>query len=241
MAASLSSSNLKLANIKFNEMLKRFAIVTVMNAKVYNIPENFVFSDKKVDAIVKEIVKDEPVCTLDTLKIANVTINGPDKTVTGGRYSNPLVKFGKSARLEIQDALGNAQAIEALCGGLIETFKDGGDNSNVLHITENFSGPIAIIGETFFIDQKSGFQIKANIIFYQVLPDSLFNLSQDSEGDATVFDMNADLLTTEITIGTDDTEETDIVNGVFYSIYSPVFIPSKDSGSSGVGPTSVGY
>ena len=34
------------------------------------------------------------------MKMANITIDGPTKTVTGGQYSNPLLKFGKTARIE---------------------------------------------------------------------------------------------------------------------------------------------
>ena len=73
-----------------------------------------------------------------------------------------------------------------------------------------------IIGDSFFIDRKTGQQVKVKIIFYQFLPDSIFNLTQDAEGDATVFDMNGDLLTTEILVGDKDTNQ--IVHGVFYSI-----------------------
>ena len=67
-----------------------------------------------------------------------------------------------------------------------------------------------------FIDRKSGQQVKVKIIFYQ-LPDSIFNLTQDAEGDATVFDMNGDLLTTEIQVG----NAANNIHGVFYSIVDP--------------------
>ena len=196
----------------FAEMLKRFAIVTVMNAKVYDA-----LSTEKSTGVyyspaefLAEVEKsgNTPLCTLDTLKIANVTMEGPSKTVTGGQYSNPLVKFGKSCRLEMQDALGNKDAIQALCGGIVDTA------GKVLSFGENFEGPKTIIGDTFFIDQKTGEQVKVKIIFYSFLPDSLFNLTQDAEGDATVFDMNGDLMTTLVTIDTSTT-------GVFYSIVEP--------------------
>ena len=63
-------------------------------------------------------------------------------------------------------------------------------------------------------------------IFYQVLPDSIFNLNQDSDGDATVFDMNADLLTTVIKIGVDGNTKF-VEHGVFYSIV-PYETPSDN-------------
>ena len=155
-----------------------------------------------------------------TLKVANVTQEGPTKTVTGGQFSNPLIKFGKSARLEMQDALGRGEAIAALCGGLAQyenTNSSGSfDTISALHFGEDFVGPKMIIGDTFFIDRKSGQQIKVKIVFYQFLPDSIFNLTQDAEGDATVFDMNGDLLTTEVQIPNHKGEPTP--HGVFYSI-----------------------
>ena len=198
----------------FQGMMKNgFGIVTVMNALVFNAPEAEVLKGMTAYDVVKNYTEDKAICKLDTLKVANVTQEGPNKTVTGGQYSNPLIKFGKSARLEMQDALGNAEAIESLCGG-IQEWNDSGALVG-LHFGEDFVGPKMIIGESFFIDRKSGQQVKVKIVFYQFLPDSIFNLTQDAEGDATVFDMNGDLLTTVISMGTAGT------HGVFYSIVDP--------------------
>ena len=213
----------------FQSMMKDgFGIVTVMNAYIcdaiatedlknlsaydvayqnYEVGSTLTFGNSNVDVL----------CRLDTLKIANVTQEGPSKTVTGGQYSNPLIKFGKSARLEMQDALGNAAAIEALCGGIREWNGEMVDDSlSGLHFGEDFVGPKMIIGDSFFIDRKSGQQVKVKIVFYQFLPDSIFNLTQDAEGDATVFDMNGDLLTSEVLIGRETGAPAP--HGVFYSI-----------------------
>ena len=121
----------------------------------------------------------------------------------------------------MQDALGRADALDALCGTVSET---GGqalsyDAVGAVHVTEDFNGPKTIIGDTFFIDQNSGQQIKALIVFFQFLPDSIFNLTQDAEGDATVFDMNGDVLTTNILIN--DKAGVPTEHGVFYSILDP--------------------
>lgn len=198
----------------FDSMMKNgFGVVTVMNAKVYDAPEASVLKGLTAYEIYERSKTMKLLCEIDTFKVANVTEEGPSKTVTGGRYSNPLIKFGKSARLEMQDALGRAAAIDALCGGIMET-----EDLAVagLHFGEDFVGPKMIVGDSFFIDRKTGQQVKVKIIFYQFLPDSIFNLTQDAEGDATVFDMNGDLLTTEIVVGDKDTNP--LVHGVFYSI-----------------------
>lgn len=219
----------------FSGMMQRFGVVTVMNARVCDaldaadyatLGANEIFAafdGKKAgdNVTIKGSIQTKVRCALDTLKIANVTVDGPNKTVTGGRYSNALIKFGKSARLEMQDALGNAAAIEALCGGFQEWDNASStDKLTGLHIGEDFAGPKMIIGDSFFIDQKTGQQVKVGIVFYQFLPDSIFNLTQDAEGDATVFDMNGDLLTTEILVG-DNAGSKSLVHGVFYSIVDP--------------------
>ena len=226
-------------DFSFDGMMKNgFGIVTVMNANVYNVPNTLTIKDTKTNSIrpmtTNEFIEAvtttktgeggtatevKPICTIDTLKVANVTQEGPNKTVTGGQYSNPLIKFGKSARLEMQDALGRADAIEALGGATIGYDKQTDGKISALHFSEEFAGPKTIIGDSFFIDKNSGRQVPVKVIFYQFLPDSIFNLTQDSEGDATVFDMNGDLLTTDITLH--DEEDKSFTLGLFYSIYNP--------------------
>ena len=208
-------SRLGTSKATFDSMIQRFGVVTVMNAKVYDVVYNGT-TPKTVDEILAMYPEEKALATLDTLKIANVSQDGPDKTVTGGQYSNPLIKFGKSARLEMQDALGNNEALDALCGTVSEYREQTLETRIALHVGEQFAGPKCIIGDSFFIEQKSGAQVPVKIIFYQFLPDSLFNLTQDSEGDATVFDMNGDLMTTVINVGDENGES--INAGVFYSI-----------------------
>lgn len=227
MAEATNYTKLDASSAMFSSMMEGFGSVTVMNARIYDVG-SFNFTDKTAVEIRDHFIAQQALARLDTLKVANVTVEGPNKTVTGGQYSNPLIKFGKSARLEMQDALGNAKAIEAFGGAINEYTEEAFTNVVAMHITEDFTGPKVILGDSFFIDRKTGRQVKIHIIFYQVLPDSIFNLTQDAEGDATVFDMNADLLTTEIMVpkkvvtkGEDGAETTSWENkphGVFYSI-----------------------
>ena len=217
------------SNASFDSMMRNgFGVVTVMNAKVYDAPAASVFKNSTAYGIYNQYKNADCLCEIDTFKVANVTEEGPSKTVTGGQYSNPLIKFGKSARLEMQDALGRAEAIDALCGGITET--EGGVITG-LHFGEDFVGPKMIIGDSFFIDRKTGQQVKVKIIFYQFLPDSIFNLTQDAEGDATVFDMNGDLLTTEILVGQKEGEPKP--HGVFYSIIPEAAEPKYFNVSGG--------
>lgn len=221
-------SNLDDAISSFANMMKRFGVVTVMNAKVFdtsvitNGEINTFFENKSASAVynaIKDLTAENGLlCELDTLKIANITSEGPTKTVNGGQYSNPLIKFGKSARLEMQDALGNNKALDALCGTISEYNTEALSDVIALHVTEDFAGPRTIVGDSFFIDQRTGRQVPVKILFYQFLPDSIFNLTQDAEGDATVFDMNGDLMTTNIMVG--NNKGVGHKHGVFYSIIS---------------------
>lgn len=217
-----NKTKLSSGSATFSSMMERFGVVTVMNVDVYNTSDIFTDNTPKTVTEIQTAIKAaKALCNLDTLKIANITVDGPSKTVTGGQYANPLIKFGKSARLEMQDALGNAHAIDALCGGIKE-YDETNDSGSVttsikaLHYGEDFEGPKTIVGHSFFIDQKTGQQVPVQIIFFQFLPDSIFNLTQDAEGDATVFDMNGDLMTTVVKIP--DNAGTPVAHGLFYSI-----------------------
>lgn len=209
----------------FSQMLARFGVVTVMNVKVYDIDPSISF-DQTADKIVAAYSTVEPRATLDTLKISNFTEDGPTKTVNGGQYSNPLIKFGKTARLEMQDALGNSESLEVFGAGLNEYSETGLTTRIAFHATDSFAAPKLLIGDSFFIDQSTGNQIPVQIVIYQFLPDSLLNLTQDASGDAAVFDLNGDVLITEIEVGgpTVDaagkpvTIATTVPTPVFYSI-----------------------
>ncbi len=266
--ATKSYSNLHKSSSAWNSAIRNFGIVTVMNAKVYNVldgmsktdyldltPSSMIgtrtltelftdvggsataidFSTLKADGILTLYLAIEPIATLKYLKTANSTQEGPTKTITGGQNASTLLKYGKTARLEMTDALGNAEALEALTGMTVEYFRDNKATpanlktgaSDIIHATTTFASPKTIIGDTFIVDTENGTQCLAYITFYDFLSDSLFNLTQDSEGDATVFDMNGDLNEVKIIIGDADKEdpsqatygdEGGVLTGVFYTI-----------------------
>ena len=253
MSELKSKTGLTVSTVTFDEMLQNgFGIVTVMNARVYTKPiEDLLKKDDaevdlstlKAHDIVKALLELKNTSTvnyikLDTLKIANINQDGPTKTITGGQTGSALLKYGKTATIEIQDALGRADALELLGGATVETFdkqtgsSDAQTNAGigegyqkVIHFGDQFGGPKPILGESFFVDQKTGKQIKVYILIYEMLPDSIFNLTQDAEGDATVFDMNGSLNSKEICVGLDSTKNTTM--NVFYSIlpqldYKPI-------------------
>lgn len=226
-----TKSRLKGSTGSFNQMMNNgFGVVTVMNVQVYETNElNIDFSTKTATQIVQEMESKTPLCTLDTLKISNITVEGPTKTVTGGQYNNTLIKFGKTARIEMQDALGTQGALDNLCGTVSEYEEDGSEikTFDTMHVGSDFNSTKTFVGDTFFIDKESGEQVEVKIIFYQVNPDSIFNLTQEADGDATVFDLNGDLLMTDIKVATNT--KTTTTHGVFYSIVDEAAIKNSSS------------
>ena len=175
--------------ISFQDLMKGFGVVTVMNACIYKLSEGSYVNTNKCEHnnSQRALTPFDFECThlyLDTLKIANLTMEGPTKTITGGQYSNPLLKYGKTMTLEMQSALGSAELLKTFFGC------DYDETNGVLSVTDKFPGAFAIEGETFFIDQKTGEKKKVWIFIPNFTPDGVFNLTQDAEGDAAVFDCN---------------------------------------------------
>ena len=206
----------------FQDLMKGFGVVTVMNACIYKLKAGSSYVGRGScahDTANGGALKPEDFeCTglyLDTLKIANLTQEGPTKTITGGQYANPLLKYGKTMTMEMQDALGRAAVLEEFFGCEYD------ETSGTLSITDKFPGAFAIEGDTFFIDQKSGDKVDVKIFIPQFLPDAILTLTQDAEGDAAVFDLNGTVSVTEI-------EDGDAEKSVFYQIRSNSWFAGAD-------------
>ena len=191
----------------FKQLMKAFGIVTVMNARIYSLNEGKLYVGNDAALTPSDFTYTGEV--LDTLKIANLTQEGPTKTVTGGQYANPLIKYGKTMTCEMQDALGRADTLVRFFGcEYVDTEGDGR-----VSVSDKFPGAFAIEGETFFIDQKTGDKVTVYIFIPQFIPDSILTLTQDAEGDATVFDLNGTVSVTNIA----DTAEGQ-ARSIFYEI-----------------------
>ena len=210
----------------FEQLMNGFGVVTVMNACIYKLKEgkSYVGRGSCPHGVTTggALTPDDFDCTglyLDTLKIANFTQEGPTKTVTGGQYANPLIKYGKTMTCEMQDALGRAAT-------LVEFFGCTYDEENgILSVTDKFPGAFAIEGDTFFIDQKTGDKVDLHIFIPQFLPDAILTLTQDAEGDATVFDLNGTVSVTKVA----DSKEADAkVREIFYEIRKEAFFFDTD-------------
>ena len=238
-------TKLKQSSANFADMRKEFGVVTVRNAKIYELEDADYSKFEKRSAYeianaVKNLEEGKSTTSntlpkityrgkIDTLKTASVSTDGPTKTITGGQYNEPLLKYGKTVTVSRQDALGNHKALQALCGTVSEysdTTKPTSPatepaDANLIgrHITPQFATAKRIIGESFFIDKATGEPVNVKIIFYKFLPDSLFNLTQEADGDASVFDRNGTLIPVKIQVGQSDGHSEP--EQVFWSVINP--------------------
>lgn len=171
-------------------MLRKFGVVTVMDVEAY---EAKLFAEKtnnyaKGEWDAKSTLAEKPVFTLDTLKIANINQEGPTKTITGGQNADTLLKYGKTLTIEMQDGLGRYDVLDAIYG------VNFSKNHQIASFTDRFPKEYTLVGTTFVIDQATGAKQPIRIVIPRFLGDGIFNLTQDAEGDATVFDLNGNVL-----------------------------------------------
>lgn len=101
----------------FNDLMKGFGVVTVMDVCVLKSTRNTETSC--CDLNEGALIPDDFEWTgtkIDTLKIANINQEGPTKTITGGKNSNTLIKYGKTTTIEMQDALGSINVLTDFFG-----------------------------------------------------------------------------------------------------------------------------
>lgn len=230
-------SRLTSSTVGFDQRLRGFGVVTVRDADVYTFDPD---KCKSLAGFLTALDNMTPLTTLKTLKVANVTVEAGTKTISGGRDNGTIVSvpMGTTARLERQDALGNAEALEARCGAVIEHYDDHTDSNtakdrsgekagthyDALHISSDHTfGALTIVGKSYFIDKEKGSQVPVKIIFWKFAPDNVFNLTQDAAGDASTFDRNGSLMAIDLTVGSLTENNTKVDTQplkTFYSIIS---------------------
>lgn len=189
-------------NLDLRSMLRQFGVVTVMDVEAYAAKRYIVDDatkgieagewDAKSTFVDESGVKRTPLFSLKTLKIANINTEGPTKTATGGQNADVLLKYGKTFTIEMQDALGKYEVLKHIYGA-----NDNGSDAkgaDIVAITDGFPGELTLVGKTFVVDKKTGAKQPIYIVIPFYLGDGIFNLTQDAEGDISVFDMNGNIL-----------------------------------------------
>lgn len=149
------------------ETLAKFGWVTVFEPTFYELDDN---GNKAIGG---------KTFSIDSLRISNITQEGPTKTAKGGLYATTQLRYGKTMRLEMEDVVGRIDVLENLMGVKVE---GTGDNAK-LQITDKFSAAMGIEGKTFIINQKTGEKDWVIITIFSFLPDSIFEQNMEAEGD----------------------------------------------------------
>jgi len=90
------------------QALARFGVVTVMEPTFQAL--------KKVNGSWVDDINFSTI-TLDSLRISNFTMEGPTKTSKGGLNAETIFRYGKTARLEMEDVVGRIEVIKQMFGG----------------------------------------------------------------------------------------------------------------------------
>lgn len=191
-----------------NSPANDFGIVTVMDVDIYAFDDT-ITATTPADYYTAIIAK-TAIGHIDHLQVATLSTDGPNITIQGGKYNNALIKYGKTARCEMTDALGNADALIALGGAELK--------GDALSITDKFGKAVTLVGDAFVVDKATGKHVPVHVLMYQFLPDSTPSFAFDSSNAAT-FDLNGDLLATELGSSTAGSgQECPDAMGYFFSL-----------------------
>lgn len=172
-------------------MLRKFGVVTVMDVDFYKaVRFDSTSGEDKVGEwnSVATFDEENKLFSLRSLKISNINTEGPTKTAIGGQNADKLLKYGKTFTIEMQDALGHYDVLKHIYGANTNA------TGSIVAITDRFPAELTIVGTTFVVDQATGAKQPLKIIIPLFLGDGIFNLTQEAEGDVSVFDMNGDIL-----------------------------------------------
>lgn len=172
--------------------LEDFAFATVMDVKVF--PEGTTdFSGT-------------PIATLDSLTMSNITQEGPQKETRGGTAAEPIIRFRKTVRLEMEDVVITPTAMRALFGAtLLDEQGDRIDPADYVAgtpvggfaITDTFAKMLTLTGKTFVIDRETGDRRWIDISFKRFLPDSVLDMMMEAEGDLGIVNVAGELFPDE--------------------------------------------
>lgn len=129
----------------------------------------------------------KPIAFLDSLTISNITEEGPRKEARGGKNARPIVRYGKTMRLEAEDVLFNLDALKALTAADISL-----DRSEIT-FNEIFPKDISILGDTYVLDKTTGDKKNVYLLFNSFLPDGILDITMESEGDIGVMSLAGEL------------------------------------------------
>ena len=183
--------------------LKDFAFATVMDVEVFP-SEVFFHTDGKAytqaNGAGTEVL---PIAKLDSLTMSNITQEGPEKETRGGTAAEPIIRFRKTVRLEMEDVVVTPPALRALFGAVVfdqdgeridfDSYDPETDKVTGFAITDTFAKMISLRGKTFVIERETGDRRWIDITFNRFLPDSVLDMMMEAEGDLGVVNVAGEL------------------------------------------------
>ena len=123
--------------------LTDFSLVTVMNVKLYSntVSVASIFAATPATPAA-------PAATIDSLRISNISSEGPNKTYKGGLYADTLMRYGKTMRLEMEDVITTPTILKMMFGVDI-----GAPTATSYSVTDLYPETIRVLGETFVVDK----------------------------------------------------------------------------------------
>jgi hypothetical protein len=151
----------------FSTAIQRGGVVTVMNAAVFNSEAlDFSKCNTPEEAYSMIVNNNDIVCYIDHFKTANLNASGPTITITGGQDANPLIKFGKTMKCEMQMALCQIDALEALGGVSVNATKADSQitlyNGDLLIDGDVITGTLSVVNPTTFATASVSGTISGN-------------------------------------------------------------------------------
>lgn len=178
----------------FNLETSDFSFVTVMNVRAWTqstFNEYAAAGTFPEGAGVDGADDPAPSLTMDSLSISNITQEGPVKEARGGQEARPIIRYKKTLRLEMEDVVMKGSTLTTFMNGKIDP------GNEILSITEEFATYLYLVGETYVIDRETGNRELVTVRFYNFLPDSIFDLTMESEGDIGMINIGGELFATE--------------------------------------------
>jgi hypothetical protein len=156
--------------------LKDFAFATVMDVYVF------------VGGVPKTPVLADADFKLDSLTISNITQEGPVKEARGGIHGMPIIRHKKTIRLEMEDVVARLETLEHFFGAkVVKTDPES------FTITDKFPKGLGLIGTTYVVDRDTGERIWMQLTFHDFLPDGVFEIGMEAEGDIGMISLAGEL------------------------------------------------
>lgn len=143
----------------------KFTFATVMKPAFYDLADTN---------------RETKLFTLDSLRISNITQEGPTKTSMGGIFGETVIKYGKTMRLEMEDVITKLDALTYLMGATLSSpstatvsqafVATGADQDLTLAATPTTT-PIVVLnyaGTTTSLTLTDEFTISGNVISIDV-------------------------------------------------------------------------